>query len=171
MIKCAICLHSRIRFKLVALMCIILVNVACTTVNSKVGGFFNLDTDFQLALKVDADINPDDNKTPSPLFIRMYELKSPKMFKKANFIDLFERDSEALGADMVAKQKLKRIKPGEGREESFVLSAETKYVGLYAEFLQYKNSAYKVIIPVAPNNVVSTTATVQLSGNRLSILK
>jgi len=144
-------------------------SVACTTVNSKVGGLLNLDTDLMLAFSVDADINPDDTKTPSPLFIRLYELKSPKMFTKANFIDLFERDKEALGADMINKQKLKRIKPGEGREENFVLSKETKYVGLYAEFLQYRNAAYKVIIPVTPNNVVSTSATIQLSGNRMVV--
>lgn len=145
--------------------------ISCSTVNSKVGGLLNLDTDLALAFHVDADINPDDSKTPSPLFIRLYELKSPKMFNKANFIDLFERDKEALGADMINKQKLKRIRPGEGREESFVLSEETRYVGLYAEFLQYKNAAYKVVIPVAQNNVVSTSATIQLSGNRMVVLQ
>lgn len=157
--------------KLFSVFLMIVVCSACTTVNSKVGGLLNLDTDLKLAFKVDSDINPDDSKTPSPLFIRMYELKSPKMFKKANFIDLFERDSEALGADMINKQKLKRLKPGEGREESFVLSNETRYVGLYAEFLQYKNSAYKVIIPVVPNNVIRSAATIQLSGNRMVVFE
>ena len=154
-------------FRVFTIVLLLIANVACTTVNSKVGGFLNLDTDLELAFRVDADINPDDSKTPSPLFIRMYELKSTKMFDKANFIDLFERDSEALGADMVAKQKLKRIKPGEGREENFVLNKETKYIGLYAEFLRYKNAAYKVIVPVVQNNVVGTSAVIQLSGNRM----
>ena len=149
---------------------ILLTVISCSTVNSKVGGLLSLDTDLSLAFDVDADINPDDSKTPSPLFIRLYELKSPKMFNKANFIDIFERDKEALGADMINKQKLKRIKPGEGREEDFVLSEGTKYIGLYAEFLQYKNAAYKVVIPVAQNNVVSTSATIQLSGNRMVVL-
>ena len=85
---------------------------SCTTVNSKVGGMLNLDTDLKLTFKVDADINPDDSNTPAPLFVRMYELKSTKMFDKADFIGLFERDKELLGADMISKQRLKRLKPG-----------------------------------------------------------
>jgi len=164
-------MQSIVKFKLLVIALLSIVNIACTTVNSKVGGLLNLDTDLEMAFKVDADINPDDRKTPSPLFVRMYELKSPKMFRKANFIDLFERDSETLGADMISKQRLKRIKPGEGRQENFVLSEETRYVGLYAEFLQYKDAAYKVIIPVVANNVISTSATIRLTGNRIFVFE
>ena len=146
-----------------------LASTSCTTINTKVGGLLNLDTDLKLTFVVDADVNPDDNKTPSPLFVRMYELKSPKMFNKANFIDIYERDSEVLGADMIDKQRLKHIRPGETREASFVLNKDTKYVGLFAEFLKYKDSKYKLVIPVAQTNVVSSSATIQLSGNRLII--
>jgi type VI secretion system protein VasD len=89
------------------------------------------------------------------------------MFNKANFIDIFERDAEVLGADMVNKQRLKHVRPGEIRETSFVLSEETKYVGLYAEFLRYKDAKYKLIIPVAQTNVVSSSAKIKITSNRL----
>ncbi len=144
---------------------------ACTSLNTKVGGWFKLDTDLVLTLNADADINPDDKKRPSPLFVRMYELKSTKQFAKANFIDIYERDTEVLGADMVAKQMLKRLKPGDHRKDSFVLKPETRYVGLLAEFLQYKDAKFKVIIPVAPTNVFASTADVHISGNTISIAK
>jgi type VI secretion system protein VasD len=140
---------------------------ACTSLNTKVGGVFKLDTDLKLAFKADADINPDDKKRPSPLFLRMYELKSTKQFEKANFIDLFERDSEVLGADMVAKQTLKRLKPGDERTDHYVLKPETRYVGLFAEFLQYKDAKFKIIIPVAPTNVFASSATISISGNAI----
>ncbi len=142
---------------------------ACTSLNTKVGKMLNLDTDLKLTFKVDADINPDDQKTPSPLFIRMYELKSTKMFERANFLDLFERDKETLGADMIAKQRLKRIKPGENTDISFVLDEKTQFIGLYAEFSEYKNANFKVIIPVASHNVISSSATIHIAGNSLSI--
>lgn len=144
---------------------------ACTSLNTRIGGWFNLDTDLVLTFKADADINPDDKKRPSPLFLRMYELKSTKQFAKANFIDLYERDAETLGADMVAKQILKRLKPGDEREDSFVLKPETRYVGLIAEFLQYKDAKFKVIVPVAPTNVFASSAIVRVSGNTISIVK
>lgn len=157
--------------RLIIPVVLLLASASCTTMNTKVGGLLNLDTDLKLDFVVGADVNPDDNKTPSPLFVRMYELKSPDMFNKANFIDIFERDAEALGADMVSKQRLKHIKPGETREANFVLSKETRYVGLFAEFLRYKNSKYKLVIPVAQTNVISSSATIKISGNRLQIIK
>lgn len=140
---------------------------ACSSINSSVGGFFNMDTDLEIKFKVDSDVNPDDDRKPSPLFVRMYQLKSTKMFSRANFIDLYEKDKEVLGADMISKQVLRRIKPGESRDENFVLNKETNYIGLYAEFLQYKKSAFKLLIPVVPTNVIGTTEEVLIAGNKL----
>lgn len=142
---------------------------ACSTLNTKIGGFFNMDTDLTLDFKVEANINPDDRKIPSPLFIRLYELKSAKQFKRANFIDLFERDKEVLGDNMIAKQRLKRLKPGESREDEYVLNKETRYVGLFAEFSQYKNSNFKVIIPVEPTNVIASKSGIHVSGNTITV--
>ena len=140
---------------------------ACTSINSSVGGFFNMDTDLEIKFKVDSDVNPDDDRKPSPLFVRMYQLKSTKMFSRANFIDLYEKDKEVLGADMISKQILRRIKPGESRKENFVLNKETNYIGLYAEFLQYKKSSFKLIIPVVPSNFIGTSEDVLIAGNKL----
>lgn len=140
---------------------------SCSAINSSVGGFFNMDTDLEIRFKVDSDINPDDEKKPSPLFLRMYELTSTKMFKKANFIDIYEKDEEVLGADMISKQILKRIKPGENRVENYVLDKKTRYIGIYAEFLQFKKSGYKLIIPVVPTNVIGTSEDILIAGNKL----
>lgn len=158
------------RFKLAILSMLLLLLMSCSTVNSKVGKTLNLDTDLKLSFDVASDINPDDKKTPAPLFIRLYELKSAKMFERASFLELFERDKEVLGGDMLAKQQLRHIKPGENVELSFVLDQNTQAVGLFAEFLQYDNSNYKVIIPVTTSNVVTTSAKIRISGNSISIV-
>ena len=144
---------------------------SCTSVNSKVGSLLDLDTDLQLSFVVDKSGNPDDSKISSPLIVRMYELKSTKAFENANFIDLYERDADVLGKTMITQQSLKPIQPSEDRSARFVLSKGTKFIGLYAEFLQYENAKYKVIIPVAETNVVSSTAKVQLFENNMILLK
>lgn len=141
---------------------------ACSSMNTKIGGFFNLDTDLELTFSAGKSINPDDNNTPSPLYIRMYELKSAKQFRNADFIDLYEHDKQALGATMLAKQRLKRIIPGETRKKDYVLNPKTHFVGLFAEFQHYRNSTYKVIIPVDPTNVFASSSVVHISGNTLS---
>ncbi len=140
---------------------------ACQSNKSSIGGFFNLDTDINIEFYVDANINPNESGRPSPLFIRMYELKSNKMLKNAHFLDIFENDKEALGADLVVKHKLKLIKPGENRIDQFVLEPETKFVGLYAEFLNFKTAKYKLIIPVVVNNVFRNSVAIRVSGNEL----
>jgi type VI secretion system protein VasD len=157
--------------KLFALGAVLLTLASCTSVNTKVGGLLDLDTDLKLSFIVEKNVNPDDSKVSSPVIVRMYELKSTKAFDNANFIDLYERDSEILGKTMITEQALKPIQPNEDSTAKFVLSKGTKYIGLYAEFLQYEDAKYKVIIPVAETNVVSSTAKVQLIDNKMILLK
>jgi len=158
-------------FKLALISLVLLTSSACTTMNSKVGGALNFDTDLKLTFVVAADANPDDDKTPSPLIIKMYELKTPDMFEKANFIDIFEQDADVLGADLVDKHRLKHLQPGEERTERFVLDKQTQYVGLFAEFLMYKDAKYKLIIPIAQTNVFSSSANIRISANELTIIE
>lgn len=161
-------LHTLKTASLAILLAGLLVGLtACQSMNGAVGGYFGLDTDLQVDFIIDADINPDELGKASPLFIRMYELKSKKMMKKADFIELYERSKEVLGADMTAMHKLKHFKPGETRTEHFVLSPKTRYVTLYGEFLEYKESKYKLIIPVVANNVFRNSVVIRVSGNEL----
>jgi type VI secretion system protein VasD len=100
----------------------------------------------------------------------MYELKSPKAMKQADFIDIYERDKELLGEDMVAVHNLKRFKPGESRTEHYVLDKKANYVAYYAEFLNFKDSKYKVIVPVVANNVFQSGATVYVTKNEIVVM-
>ena len=140
----------------------------CASNKSVVGGYLELDTDITIEFIVDADSNADELNSGSPLFVRMYELKSSKMMNKAEFIDLYENDIKTIGADMVGDvHRLKRLKPGENRAEHFVLDQKTQFIALYAEFLNYQNSKYKLVIPVVINNVFRNRATIQISGNNM----
>ena len=144
---------------------------ACSSSKSRVGGVLNLDTDLKLTLKVGSDINPDDNNRPSPVFVRFYQLKSTTAFDKADFIDIYERDKEIFGGDIINKQTLKPLVPGETRTERLVLEPGTRAIAIYAEFSQYAGSTYKVTFPVTENNVIRNAEIVQISGRTLSLVK
>lgn len=143
--------------------------VACASGNkSVVGGYLGLDTDVSIRFIVDSDSNPDELGAGSPLFVRMYELKNQKMMLKADFIDLYEQDTKTIGADLVGEvHRLKRFRPGEDRVEKFVLDEKTKYIALYAEFSRFKDSKFKLVIPVVANNVFINTAVIRISGNQM----
>lgn len=144
---------------------------ACTSVNHRVGSALNLDTDLKLELTAAADINPDEKDKASPVFIRLYELKSTATFEKADFIDLYESDEEILADALVGKQELKRLTPATRRTDQLVLSKDTEYVALFAEFYRYKDSKAKVIFPVTASNVVRNSIKIEVTGNEIKLVE
>lgn len=149
----------------------VLLLASCSTVNHKLGEALNLDTDLKLQILAADEINPDEKNQSSPVFVRLYELSSTQAFEKADFIDIYERDAEVLGDTLVAKQELKRVVPASERIERFVLSKDTRYVGLFAEFFRYKDSRAKVVFEVTSSNVIRNAIEVRVSGNSLSLAK
>ncbi len=73
--------------KIISLL-IISINILLLSGCQTVGKTLNLDRGVTLTFKTSANINPDDDSNPSPLFVRFYELKSKSAFEKAEFIDL-----------------------------------------------------------------------------------
>lgn len=158
----------KVHFTPLALVFIALLALSgCTRVNSGVAGMIDLDTDLKLSLDVGKHINPDEKHLPSPVYLRFYELQSNKVFERLDFLELYERDAALLGKDLLAKQELEAVLPGESREESFVLNPETRYVALLAEFYQYKGAQFKVIFPVTPKNVFENKVRVEIVDNKL----
>lgn len=151
------------------LACVLLSLVSCSSSKSRVGGVLNLNTDLKLVFDVASDINPDAQQQASPVFLRLYELNDPQAFEKADFIDLYDGDEATLGKTLVAKQQLERFVPGQDRTDNVVLKPGTRYVGLYAEFLQYQDARYKVVLPVTENNVIRNKTMLRLTGNSLVI--
>lgn len=158
-------------FSLITSVIALLTLTGCESANSGLGGVLSLDTNLTLTLLVDADINPDESDRPSPLYVRFYQLKSTKAFEKADFIQLYEQDESILGDDFIKKDHLKSIQPGKGREEKFVLSEDTEYIAMYAEFFQFKDSKYKIIFPVTSNNIFRNKVKVKISGNEIQLVQ
>jgi type VI secretion system protein VasD len=154
------------RWQFPLLLCVIMALTSCTKVNGT-GKTIGLDTDLRLTIHAEQDINPDAKNRPSPVFVRMYELKSPMVFHQSDFMTLYTKDKATLEADFINKQDLKIFVPGDTREANLVLNPGTRYVALYAEFLQYQNANYKVIFPVTPGNIVGNRISVKITGNHM----
>jgi len=153
-----------------AVIALVLLLLGCSTMNSRVGGVLNLDTDLALTLQAASELNLDERDRSSPLFLRFYQLKSDTLFNKTAFIDLYENDTQALGSEFIAKQELEPLKPGELREEKIVLEKDTQFVAIFGEFYRYKDAKYKVIIPVTKNNIVKNKLNVRIFKNKIDLL-
>lgn len=96
------------------------------------------------------DINPNPSGRPSPLQVRLFELKTLTAFSKADFFSLYEQPDATLGADLVAKEEF-TLRPGETRFMERLLHPETHYIGLFAAYRDLDRAVWRASVPVAPN--------------------
>ena len=79
------------------------------------------------------DINPDANGRPSPLVVRIYELKSNNTFDNADFFKLYDEEEATLGGDLLTRKEFE-LSPGEGREIIYKAHDQARYFGVVAAY-------------------------------------
>jgi type VI secretion system protein VasD len=107
-------------------------------------------------LVASADLNPSVSQRPSPLLLRVYELKSAAAFNQADFMALYQGDAAALGAEMVAREEL-TLQPGESRPMNKPLNAETRFVGVFAAYRNLEKARWRAVLPVQPGQAQKLT--------------
>jgi type VI secretion system protein VasD len=101
-------------------------------------------------------INPDARARPSPVVVRLYELKATAQFEAADFLSLYDKDQSVLGADIVTRDEFV-LKPGESKVINKPLAADTKFIGVVAAFRELERARWRAVAAVLPNknNVVA----------------
>src|SRR5262245_41026995 len=67
------------------------------------------------AIKVDTRVNPDRGGRPSPIVVRIYELKSVAAFNGADFFSLYDKEQETLGSELIGREEY-QLHPAETRQ-------------------------------------------------------
>jgi len=150
---------------------VLLMGLLGITACSNVASVLNLDSDLELKIIAKDDMNPDESEMASPLVIRLYELKDKKKFEGLEFYDIYQNDKKLLGKNMIEKHVLKHFVPDTKRQQQIVLNKKTKYIALFAEFSQYKDSNFRAVIEIDPHfdkkvEVVLTGTTLQVDHNK-----
>lgn len=94
-----------------------------------------------------AELNPSVSQRPSPLLLRVYELKSPTAFNQADFMALYQSDQATLGADLVAREEI-MLAPGETRPYKKSLAPETRFIGIVAAYRNLEKATWRTVVPV-----------------------
>ncbi len=105
-------------------------------------------TKLDLRMTAGADLNPDLSGRPSPVVIRIFELKAPSLFANADFVALYEYTQDTLGVDLVRSEELV-LAPGESRHFKYALAPETNFVGVMAAYRDISQANWRQILPVA----------------------
>ncbi len=97
-----------------------------------------------------AGLNPSVNNRPSPLLLRIYELRSQTAFNQADFMSLYQSDQATLAADLVVREEF-MLQPGETRPYNKQLSPETRFVAVIAVYRNLERATWRAVVPVAPS--------------------
>jgi type VI secretion system protein VasD len=99
-----------------------------------------------MTISTTADVNPDANGRPSPIVVRIYQLKTDAGFTAAEFFPLFDDDKKALGAELISRDEFV-LGPGERRMIDVTVATETRFVGAVAAFRDIRNAQWRVLVP------------------------
>lgn len=111
-------------------------------------------------------LNPNAEGVPSPLVVRIYELKSTAKFNNTDFFSLFDDDTQALGADLLAKDEF-HFNPGESNTIQRRLDPATRFIGVMAAFRDLEKSIWQATAPIAEHKLNSYT--ILMGRNEISI--
>jgi type VI secretion system protein VasD len=103
-----------------------------------------------MMLAASADTNPDASGRPSPVVVRVYQLRTDAAFAGADFFALFDDDQKTLGPEMISRDEFV-LAPSEQRMLDVTVSGETRFVGAIAAFRDIRNAQWRVVVP-APRN-------------------
>ncbi len=116
-------------------------------------------------IKVSATVNPSASQRPSPLLLRVYELKSDASFNSADFMALYQRDQAELAADLSSREEY-MLEPGETKKFSKKLAPETRFIGVLGAYRDLEHAVWRKIVPVPPSEKPQALL---IQANELSI--
>lgn len=113
-------------------------------------GLISSSTRIKAQISASEQVNPDQSGRPSPIVVRIYELKALDAFEAAGFNLLFDDPQAQLGADLVAKESF-YLRPGESRFYEREPSLETKYLAVTAGYRNLNRTVWKESMAIPPD--------------------
>jgi type VI secretion system protein VasD len=100
----------------------------------------------RLTLTATADINPDSSGRPSPVVIRVYQLKGDAKFNAADFFAIYDDAQKALGPEMISFDEFV-MTPAERRPVELKVAPDARFVGVVAAYRDIRNAQWRIIVP------------------------
>ena len=95
-----------------------------------------------------ADTNPDSAGRPSPVVIRVYQLRTDAAFSKVEFFALFDDDQKVLGQELISRDEFV-LAPSERRTIDITVSDDTRFVAAIAAFRDIRNAQWRAVVPAS----------------------
>ena len=108
-----------------------------------------------MSIAASKEVNPDANGRPSPVVVRVYQLRNDAAFNGAEFFALYDDEKKALGPEFITRDEF-QLAPAESRTLDVTLAPDTRFVGAVAAFRDIRNAEWRAIVP-APKKGLNVT--------------
>ncbi|GAA0783492.1 type VI secretion system lipoprotein TssJ [Roseibium denhamense] len=99
-------------------------------------------TPIKVELQADSNVNPNENGDPSPVVVRVYELKELTAFNNGEFFDFADNDKKLLGGDLIGNTEYE-MTPGQSLDYNRDISSEARYLGVVAAFRDIESAQWR----------------------------
>ncbi|KPX48451.1 Type VI secretion lipoprotein/VasD [Pseudomonas syringae pv. helianthi] len=110
---------------------------------------YSTQTRLDIRLNADHQLNPDVNGRPSPIVLKVLELRRPVTFANMDFFSLYQRTDLVLGLDLVASEEFELL-PGDSIELKLKLDHSSHYIGVLAAYRNLPETQWRQVIQVHP---------------------
>jgi len=100
-----------------------------------------------LTLVARADVNPDVRGRPSPIAVRIFELRTTAAFESADFFALFEREQATLGSELLLHEQF-ILKPGETQTSTRSANRDARFLAAVGGYRDLDRSVWRGTVPL-----------------------
>ena len=120
-----------------------------------------------LTIETSTDLNPDLRDRPSPIVLRIYNLRGIDAFKNARFFELYENAEQILGQELVSVKEIEISPNSVERREVEKMTGDTTHVGFLAAYRDIDRSIWREVISTPSGSKVNYT--VRLNGLKIEV--
>ncbi|CAN7589076.1 type VI secretion system lipoprotein TssJ [Trinickia sp. LjRoot230] len=103
---------------------------------------------YSITFDVAFDVNQGSNKIPSPIVLKVFQLKTASSFGRADFFMLQDRPESALGSDLIGVDRM-ILRPGDTRTLHSAGSPDAHAIGVIAEYRLIDKTRWRLAVPLS----------------------
>lgn len=126
---------------------------------------FSTLTKWDVMLTASEQVNPDLHGRPSPVVVRLLELRHAAAFDNADFFGLYTHAEQTLPKDWLSSEELE-LRPGEQLALKLRLQPDTRFVGVLAAYRDLPSVQWRWVIPVESRQLTRTELILDETGIR-----
>jgi type VI secretion system protein VasD len=122
----------------------------------------------KISIRAKADTNPGPDGRPSPIVLRLYQLKADAAFNNSDYFPLFDDEKKVLGGDLLSREE-QELSPGQALSLEVPFAAETRFIAVAGGYRDTGSATWRAIAPAQGSSGHSVHVVAVAERNKVSV--